>query len=96
MFVILLQYKKPLDEIDNYLVAHRAFLEEGYKNNYFVVSGPQEPRTGGVVLSPLTDRTQLESLMQQDPFCIHDLAEYQFIEFTPVMCDEGFTQYVHG
>lgn len=95
MFVMLLQYKKPLEEIDKYLTAHRAFLEEGYKNNYFVVSGPQKPRTGGVVISALADRMQLESIMKQDPFCVHGLAEYQFIEFTPVMCDEGFISYVH-
>ena len=36
MFVLLLHYKKPLDEIDERLTAHREFLEEGYKNNYFL------------------------------------------------------------
>ena len=94
MFVMLLHYKKPLDQIDEYLGAHRAFLEEGYKNNYFIVSGPQKPRTGGVVISQLTDRAQLEAIIKQDPFCIHGLAEYQLIEFTPVMCDEGFMDYI--
>ena len=94
MFVLLLHYKKPLDEIDERLTAHREFLEEGYKNNYFIVSGPQKPRTGGVVISQLTDRAQLEAIMQQDPFCLEGLAEYQFIEFEPVMCDEGFMGYL--
>lgn len=91
MFVVLLNYKKPLEDIDQHLVAHREFLEEGYKNNYFVVSGPQKPRTGGVVISQLTDRVQLEEILKQDPFCIHELADYQFIEFEPVMCNQGFS-----
>lgn len=95
MFIMLLHYKKPLELIDAHLAAHRAFLKEGYSKQYFIVSGPQKPRTGGVVISPLRDRAQLEAIMKQDPFCLHDVAEYQLIEFEPVMCDDHFRHFCH-
>lgn len=50
MFIIELSYKKALDVIDKHLEAHRAYLDEGYKNNYFLVSGPKTPRTGGIII----------------------------------------------
>jgi uncharacterized protein YciI len=38
MFIIELAYKKPLEDIDKHLAEHRSFLNNGYKNNYFVAS----------------------------------------------------------
>jgi hypothetical protein len=43
MFVILLTYKKSLEDIDEYLAEHRAFLDNGYRDNFFVASGPKNP-----------------------------------------------------
>ncbi len=94
MFIILLTYKKPIAEVDQYLEEHRAFLEEGYKNNSFIVSGPQEPRTGGVIISQLKNRTQLEKLLGNDPFFIHDIASYEIIEFTPIKYHENFKAFI--
>jgi uncharacterized protein YciI len=55
----LIAYKKPLEEIDYHLAAHRSFLDEGYKNDFFIVSGAKNPRTGGVIISQLSNRDQL-------------------------------------
>jgi uncharacterized protein YciI len=83
MFVILVTYKKSLETIDKYLTEHVNFLDHGYQNNYFFVSGRRNPRIGGVIISQLNDRNQLEALIKQDPFYIHDLADYEIIEFIP-------------
>ena len=83
MFVILVTYKKPLQFIDEYLTEHVNFLDQGYQKNCFVVSGRRNPRIGGVIISQLNDRNQLEDLIKQDPFHIHELADYEIIEFTP-------------
>ncbi|MDR3476856.1 MAG: YciI family protein [Gammaproteobacteria bacterium] len=83
MFVILVTYKKPLDVIDQYIAEHSAHLERGYQKNYFVVSGRKNPRTGGVIISHLKDRSLLENFISEDPFAIQDIADYEIIEFTP-------------
>jgi uncharacterized protein YciI len=94
MFIVLITYTKLLDEIDEHLAEHRAFLDIGYKNNYFVVSGPQNPRTGGVIISQLTNRAQLENILKKDPFLEHNIANYQIIEFEPVKYHPGFSEFI--
>ena len=64
--------------------AHRDFLEQGFQKNYFLASGPQEPRTGGIILSQLKDKKILEDFLADDPFMQKGIAIYQIIAFTPV------------
>lgn len=94
MFLVLITYKKSLDEIDKYITDHRAFLDAGYKNNYFVVSGPKNPRTGGVIISQLSNREQLEKILNSDPFKIRDVADYEIIEFMPVKYHRNFSNFI--
>ena len=96
MFVVLITYKKPLEEIDHHLAAHRSFLEEGYKNDFFVVSGSKSPRTGGVIISQLKDRDTLEKILKNDPFLIHGIAEYEIVEFIPSKYHENFKIFIEN
>ena len=50
MFIAILTYKKPLEEVDRFLQAHRDFLAEHYAAGDFIASGPQTPRVGGVIM----------------------------------------------
>lgn len=94
MFLIMITYKKPIEVVDQFLAQHREFLESHYQNNCFVVSGPRNPRTGGVILSQLKDREQLMNLLKQDPFYIHDIASYELIEFDPVKYHPNFSSFL--
>jgi uncharacterized protein YciI len=94
MFLIQLTYKKPIELVDQYLAEHRAFLQEGYNNNFFIVSGPCMPRTGGIILSQLQDRKILEEILSHDPFFVHDLADYAYIEFNPVKYHPSFSTFI--
>jgi uncharacterized protein YciI len=94
MFVIMMHYNEPLEVVDKYLAEHRSFLEIGYQNNYFIVSGPQNPRTGGIIISQLKDKEQLEKILQQDPFHVHGIADYELIEFSPVKYHKDFSKFV--
>lgn len=89
MFVIQLTYLVPNSEVDKYLNAHREFLEYYYMQGLLLASGPMKPRTGGIILAATNDRAYLESIFKQDPYYLAEIAEYQFIEFTPVKhCNE--------
>lgn len=94
MFLIMLQYKKPIEVVDEYLVAHRTFLGECYEKDCFIASGPRNPRIGGIMLSQLKDRQQLDDLLKQDPFYINGIADYEIIEFTPVKYHKNFSHFV--
>jgi uncharacterized protein YciI len=81
MFVIELIYKADLSEIDAHMTAHVAFLKKYYAAGNFLVSGRKVPRDGGIILAVGGNRQQIESIVQEDPFYTHGLAQFRIIEF---------------
>ena len=89
MFIAILIYKKPLEEVDRFLQAHRDYLTEHYAAGDFIASGPQNPRVGGVIMMKADSREAVDAIIAEDPFHINDIANYQIVEFTPTMfCNE--------
>lgn len=81
MFVIELTYKVPLKQIDEYLESHVQFLNAHYGLGTFIASGRKVPRDGGVILATANDRKEVEAIIKQDPFYLHQLADYKITEF---------------
>jgi uncharacterized protein YciI len=82
LFVVIVRYIADLSEIETHLDAHRKFLGDNYKNGVFIVSGPQIPRSGGIILAKCESRKLLEQILSKDSFAEHKLAEYQIYEFS--------------
>ncbi|MGO9378955.1 MAG: YciI family protein [Dissulfurispiraceae bacterium] len=87
MFVILVNYIKPLTEIDANLEAHRRFLDEGYAAGYLLASGPRVPRTGGILLAQAPSIDELKAYLSRDPFNEAGVAQYKVLEFEPTKSD---------
>ncbi len=85
MFIAILTYKKPLEDVDRFLQAHREYLAEHYAAGDFIASGPQTPRVGGIILMKAESRAEIDSIIEQDPFNINGIADYRIVEFTPTM-----------
>ena len=81
MFVIELVYKAALSEIDAHMKAHVAFLKKYYASGVFLVSGRKIPREGGIILAVAESREKLETIVREDPFHAHGLADFRIIEF---------------
>ncbi len=81
MYLVLVNYLKPLSVIDALLPAHREFLEANYRAGLFLASGPREPRTGGVILARAGSREDLAKVLAQDPFVREGAAACEIIEF---------------
>jgi uncharacterized protein YciI len=90
MFVLLLTYIKPLDEVDALMRKHMAWLNEQYDAGRFVVSGRQIPRTGGVILARGDDREEIEALAAGDPFVAGGVATCEVIQFRASQTAKGF------
>jgi uncharacterized protein YciI len=85
MFLINVQYVKPLEEVDEALAGHVAFLKENYAKGVFVVSGRKVPRTGGIILARNVSRTELDAILEKDPFKQRGIASYKVTEFVASM-----------
>lgn len=90
MFVVLLTYVKPLEEIDAKMKAHVAFLRACYSAKVFIASGRRVPRTGGVILARAPTKEELAAVMDKDPFVRDGLATYELVEFKTSQFDPAF------
>ncbi|GKX67351.1 YciI family protein [Inconstantimicrobium mannanitabidum] len=96
MFIVILRYKKLIDEVNNNLEDHIKFLEKYYNLNIFLCSGRQEPRVGGIILCNAKDRTEINTIIKEDPFYKNEIAEYEIIEFIPTKYAEEFEKFVQN
>lgn len=94
MFVLLLKYKKSLEEVEKALEAHIAYLEKYYALDKFICSGRRNPRIGGLILCNAKDKDEVNEIIKEDPFYMEDIAEYEIIEFMPTKYAEGFEKFV--
>ncbi len=84
MYLILLNYKVPIEEVERVTQAHREFLDRAYKAEKLLVSGPKVPRTGGVIIARIKTREEIDQLINEDPFYQQKIADYEVIEFQAV------------
>ncbi|HEX7235924.1 MAG TPA: YciI family protein [Gammaproteobacteria bacterium] len=96
MFVVELIYKADLKEIDARMRAHMAFLNKQYAAGRFLISGRKIPRDGGIILALGKSRDEIESIMREDPFCKHGLAEARVIEFRASQRADDIPKRVEG
>ena len=78
--LILITYVAPIEEIDRHMKAHLAWLEGGYREGLFLMSGRRNPRTGGVIVSR-GYQAEVEALAASDPFVTGGAATVEVIEF---------------
>lgn len=93
MLVTLIHYIAPLAEIDQHLATHREHLQTYYDQNVLIMSGPQIPRTGGIIIAA-TDRDTMQTIIEQDPFYQHQLATFDIIEFDPVKYQQQLASFL--
>lgn len=94
MFLILLQYIRPLSAIDHFMEEHKAFLNKYYREGNFIFSGRRIPRTGGLILCKAENRRQVEEIISEDPLDKNSLAMYEIIEFQPTQCLAGMEHFL--
>ena len=85
VYIVILIYIKPLDEIDAAIPAHVEWLKKGYAEGIFLVSGRRIPRNGGVILAKCESLASLEERLREDPFQRLKLTTVEIIPFEPSM-----------
>jgi uncharacterized protein YciI len=90
MFVLVLSYIKPIEEVDALMREHVAWLSKQYEAGRFVVSGRQIPRTGGVIVARGDDRKEMEDIAASDPFVTGGVATVEIVHFRASQTADGF------
>ncbi|MBA7944007.1 YciI family protein [Citrobacter sp. RHBSTW-00271] len=85
IYVVVLTYVKPLEEVDAQILAHVEWLKKGYADGVFLASGRRVPRNGGVILAKCDSLESLEERLSQDPFQELNIAKVDIIPFEASM-----------
>lgn len=89
--LVLIRYRAPIDVIEANTEAHRAWLRELKAKGTLLASGPFVPRTGGALLLRLPDdnTAALDAVRDGDPFFKGGFANYELVQWNPVIGREG-------
>ena len=94
MFILLLHYKQPLEEVMKNLDAHRIYLDKYYNQGKFIFSGPRKPRTGGCILCHATDEAEIKEIIKEDPFYFKGIADYEILDISLTKYAAGFEKFL--
>lgn len=85
IYVVVLTYIKPLEDVDALIPEHVEWLKKGYSEGVFLASGRRIPRNGGVILAQCDSVEMLEERLSQDPFQKMNIAKAEIIPFEATM-----------
>lgn len=88
LFVCIVIYKEPLEIIEKYLQDHREYLKKWYDKNILLVSGPKNPKNGGIVIGRFNNMKEAVLFSKNDPYVIYNVAKYDIIEFEAVLYND--------
>ncbi|MCZ7602924.1 MAG: YciI family protein [Melioribacteraceae bacterium] len=82
-FVVEIRYNAHIDEIAKLRPAHREFLDTLYTKGIVLMSGPQTPQIGGIIIARAESMEELAEILKNDPYQLNNAAEYIYIQFDP-------------
>ncbi|MBP2618054.1 YciI family protein [Chryseobacterium jejuense] len=94
MFIISLTYKVAIENVEHHIPEHNSFLQKYYDSGLFITSGRKEPRTGGIIVCNASSKNVIEQIITEDPFHIHQVADYDITEFIPTKYNENFKIFI--
>lgn len=84
-FLVFIRYKVPIEVVEQHTPEHRSYLRTLYEKGDLLFSGPLVPRTAGVLWAQAAEKSRVEEFTKADPFYKNGVADYEILEFNPVM-----------
>lgn len=81
MYVVLLHYTAPENEVDEALPGHSDWVSRHYDAGDFIVAGRRQNHDGAVIIARAMSRGQLDAILATDPFARRHLVRHEVIEF---------------
>lgn len=94
-FIVEIIYKAAPEEIAKIRNEHREYLQKGYDNGTILMSGPQTPKIGGMLVMKGVSMEEIHSFFEKDPYNLAGLTEYVYFEFEPVMSQDFLKNWIN-
>lgn len=83
LFVVLMQYTRPLAEVDAVRAAHLKYLEGAAARGLVLAWARRDPPSGGVQICAAPDRATVAAFLAEDPYVKAGVATPEIVEFQP-------------
>ncbi|MCF6293446.1 MAG: hypothetical protein L3J04_08645 [Robiginitomaculum sp.] len=88
MFIIFLKFSDNKLQAGQYMDGHKSWLQKGFDDQVFLVSGSLQPNQGGGIIAHNTSLTELQSRVDKDPFVENNIVTAQITEITASKVDQ--------
>jgi uncharacterized protein YciI len=95
-FIIEITYLVPFEQLGATVAEHRAFLQTGYDLGLLLFSGPQNPKTGGIVVARAKSSEEIQAFFAKDPYALSGKGKHRFVEFEPVKNQPFLAEWITG
>ena len=94
--IAIIRYRKAFEQVSAHLEKHRAYLKELNEKGALLVSGPCDPRTGGILLLRFPDgvdiSAELDRVRDSDPYTQAGVAQYEVLVWNPLTGKDALDQ----
>lgn len=87
MFCVALRFSHNKAQAAQFMAAHKRWLEQGFDDGVFLLSGSLAGQHGGMVLAHDTTRDALEARVALDPFVAHGVVVAEITLVLPSRAD---------
>ncbi len=88
MHTITLKFTEHKHKAAEYMAGHKAWLDQGFADGAFLLSGSLASGLGGFVLAHGMDRDALEARVTEDPFVTEGVVSVSIESVSPARVDE--------
>ena len=96
VFVVLLRFAAQRDRAPALMAGHTAWIEAGFADGVFALTGSLAEGGGGAVIARGTTRDALETRIAADPFVAKGVVEAEIVEIVPSRTDARLAALASG
>lgn len=88
MFMVLLKFSANKAAAGRLVEGHKAWLQRGFDDGVFLVTGSLRPEGGGGIVAHNTSLEALQERLKQDPFVAEDVVSTEIIDVAASRADK--------
>lgn len=87
MFIIILRFSDNKANAGQYADGHKQWIEKGFADGAFLLTGSLQPHSGGVVIAQGKSLSDIQARVNQDPFVVEKVVDAEILELAPLRTD---------
>lgn len=88
MFVVVLRFSEHRAQASRWMEGHKAWLQQGFEDGVFLLTGSLQPQQGGIVLAHQISAVDLQLRVDADPFVSQGVVSVEILEIAAARADE--------